>query len=197
VTTTSRKIRVRAASRIARAISLGVFCRLAPSTIAIMRSRKLCPGRVVTRTTSQSDMMRVPPVTALRSPPLSRTTGALSPVTALSSTDATPSRASPSAGITSPALTYTRSPTRRSAAGTSVVSRDFGSVSRRAVTWVRDFRMDAAWALPCPSAMASAKLANSTVAHSQTATPRTNADDSPAPSDSDRTHDIVVRMLPR
>ena len=44
-------------------------------------------------------MTRVPPVTALRSPPLSRTTGALSPVMALSSTEATPSITSPSAGI--------------------------------------------------------------------------------------------------
>ena len=93
---------VRAASRIARAISLGVFCRLAPSTMAIIRSRKLWPGRVETRTTSQSEMTRVPPVTALRSPPLSRTTGALSPVMALSSTEATPSTTSPSAGMTSP-----------------------------------------------------------------------------------------------
>ena len=32
------------------------------------------------RTTSQSESTRVPPVTALRSPPLSRMTGALSPV---------------------------------------------------------------------------------------------------------------------
>ena len=39
---------------------------------------------------------RVPPVTALRSPPLSRMTGALSPVMALSSTEATPSITSPS-----------------------------------------------------------------------------------------------------
>ena len=40
----------------------------------------------------------VPPVTALRSPPLSRMTGALSPVMALSSTEAMPSMASPSPG---------------------------------------------------------------------------------------------------
>ena len=35
-------------------------------------------GSAVTRTTSQSDSTRVPPVTALRSPPDSRITGALS-----------------------------------------------------------------------------------------------------------------------
>ena len=52
------------------------------------RSRR---GWRVMRTTSQSDSTRVPPVTALRSPPLSRITGALSPVIALSSTEATPS----------------------------------------------------------------------------------------------------------
>ena len=55
-----------------------------------MRSRKPSPGLVVARTISQSDNTLVPPVTALRSPPDSRITGALSPVTALSSTEATP-----------------------------------------------------------------------------------------------------------
>ena len=44
----------------------------------------------------------VPPVTALRSPPDSRITGADSPVIALSSTEAAPSMTSPSAGICSP-----------------------------------------------------------------------------------------------
>ena len=47
----------------------------------------------------QSDSTRVPPVTALRSPPDSRMTGALSPVITDSSTDATPSITSPSPGI--------------------------------------------------------------------------------------------------
>ena len=56
------------------------------------------------RTTSQSDSTRVPPVTALKSPPLSRITGALSPVIALSSTEATPSTTSPSPGMSSPGL---------------------------------------------------------------------------------------------
>ena len=87
------------ARRMSRAISLGVFCRLAPSTMAIMRSKKVSPGLTEMRTTSQSDKTRVPPVTPLRSPPLSRITGALSPVIALSSTEATPSITSPSAGM--------------------------------------------------------------------------------------------------
>ena len=46
---------VSAASRMFSAISLGVFWRLAPSTMAIMRSRKVSPGLAVMRTTSQSD----------------------------------------------------------------------------------------------------------------------------------------------
>ena len=40
VPTTRRKMSVRAESRMERAISLGVFCRLAPSMSAIMRSMK-------------------------------------------------------------------------------------------------------------------------------------------------------------
>ena len=51
-----------------------------------MRSRKLSPGSAVMRMMSQSERTRVPPVTAERSPPDSRMTGALSPVIALSST---------------------------------------------------------------------------------------------------------------
>jgi hypothetical protein len=64
---------------------------------------------LVTRTISQSDRTFVPPVTALRSPPLSRMTGALSPVIELSSTDATPTTTSPSAGISPPSSTRTMS----------------------------------------------------------------------------------------
>lgn len=105
-------------SRICRAISLGVFLRRAPSTREIIRSRKVSPGLAVMRTISQSLRTRVPPVTALRSPPDSRMTGALSPVTALSSTAATPSTTSPSPGMMSPASTRTTSPLRSRSAGT-------------------------------------------------------------------------------
>ena len=80
-----------AARTIVRAISLGVFCRLAPSTRAIILSRKLWPGSAVTRMTIRSERTRVPPVTPEWSPPASRITGALSPVMADSSTEATPS----------------------------------------------------------------------------------------------------------
>src|ERR1019366_6209395 len=50
---------------------LGVRWRLAPSTIAIMRSIKASPGLAVMRMCSMSDCSRVPPVTAERSPPAS------------------------------------------------------------------------------------------------------------------------------
>ena len=101
---------VSAASRMFSAISFGVFCRFAPSTRAIIRSMKLSPGFWVISTTIRSDSTLVPPVTADRSPPDSRITGADSPVMADSSTLAMPSTTSPSPGITSPASTTTTSP---------------------------------------------------------------------------------------
>ncbi len=90
VTTASKKMIVNAAKKMSSAISFGVFLRLAPSTMLIMRSRNVSPGFAVILTTNQSLNTRVPPVTAERSPPDSRMTGALSPVMADSSTDATP-----------------------------------------------------------------------------------------------------------
>ena len=127
---------------------------------------KLSPGLVVMRTTIRSERTVVPPVTALRSPPDSRITGADSPVMADSSTVATPSTTSPSPGMTSPASTTTSSPTRRSLPGT--VSMPVG-MSRRATASRLEARKLAAWALPRPSATASAPLAKRTVAHSQRA----------------------------
>ncbi len=166
---------VSAASRMFRAISLGVFCRLAPSTMAIMRSRKVSPGLAVTRTTSQSDSTRVPPVTALRSPPDSRMTGADSPVMALSSTLAAPSMISPSTGTKSPASTNTTSPLRSTVAVTGRWRRRSAGSGRYLAgrSW-RALRSVSAWALPRPSAIASAKLANTTVNHSHIDTPRMN-----------------------
>ena len=118
VAVTTRNRSVRAISSRPSAISFGVFWRLAFSTMAIMRSTKASPGLAVTRTRSQSESTRVPPVTAEKSPPDSRITGADSPVIADSSTEATPSMTSPSAGMVSLASTRTRSPRRRSPAGT-------------------------------------------------------------------------------
>ena len=179
VTTTTRKISVRPASRIPSAISFGVLRRWAPSTSAIMRSRKLSPGSCVISTTIRSESTRVPPVTALRSPPDSRITGADSPVTADSSTEAMPSITVPSPGISSPASTTTTSPLTSCEAGFSPPSRSRATVS------VRIARSAAACALPRPSASASARLAKITVSHNQTATVKVNqAGSSPPPSGS-------------
>ena len=76
-----------------------------------MRSRKVEPGAAVMRTRIQSESTCVPPVTAERSPPDSRMTGADSPVIAASLTEAMPSMTSPSDGMVSPASTSTMSPT--------------------------------------------------------------------------------------
>ena len=120
------------------------------------------------RTRIQSDNTCVPPVTAERSPPDSRMTGADSPVIAASLTEAMPSITSPSDGIMSPASTSTTLPTLRSVEGTR---RKFceSPGPERSLAWVsvRCRRSVSACALPRPSAMASAKLANSTVNQSQ------------------------------
>ncbi len=142
--------------------------------MAIMRSRNPSPSRRVTRTTSQSDNTRVPPVTAEKSPPASRSTGADSPVTALSLTEATPSTTSPSAGMTSLASTSTRSPRLSAADSTVWYSPRALPTSRLACTWRRMERNVAACALPRPSATASAKLANNTVNHNQAEMASTN-----------------------
>jgi hypothetical protein len=96
--TTTRKTMVSPASRMPSAISFGVLRRAAPSTRAIMRSMNDWPGSCVISTTMRSESTRVPPVTALRSPPASRMTGADSPVMADSSTEAIPSITVPRRG---------------------------------------------------------------------------------------------------
>src|SRR6478609_10648516 len=162
-TTTIRKMIVNFTSSSESAISLGVFWRSAPSTSRIILSMNPSPGSAVIDTLIQSDRTLVPPVTAERSPPDSRITGADSPVIADSSTEAIPSTISPSPGISSPADTITRSPARRSDAGT--VSSLPSGVSRRAIRSARVRRSVSACALPRPSAIASAKFANKTVNH--------------------------------
>ena len=99
--TTRRKTRVNAISRTSRATSFGVLRRFAPSISEIIRSRKVSPGLAVILTMIELAMTSVPPVTALRSPPDSRTTGADSPVTAASFTSAAPATISPSPAIIS------------------------------------------------------------------------------------------------
>ena len=183
--TTMRKIRVNTCSREPSASSFGVFLRCAPSTRPIMRSMKLSPGMVVTSMAMASESTRVPPVTAQRSPPASRMTGADSPVMADSSTLAAPTITSPSAGIGSPAETMTMSPGTRSVAATLVVcAAGFSSaaaalaplLSLKASEVVREARSDSACALPRPSATASASVAKSTVNHSHTVMEILNSD---------------------
>src|SRR6266478_4405643 len=130
-----------------------------------MRSMKVDPCAAVMRTRIQSDSTCVPPVTAERSPPDSRITGADSPVIAASLTEATPSITSPSEGMLSPASTRTISPTLRLVPETS---RYLLPAPSNSLAWlsVRVLRNVSACALPRPSATASAKLANSTVNHS-------------------------------
>ncbi|MDT4836550.1 hypothetical protein FQZ97_702550 [compost metagenome] len=202
VTVTMRNTIVSATSRMVSAISFGVLWRLAASTMPIMRSRNDSPGFTEMRTTSQSDSTRVPPVTAEKSPPDSRTTGADSPVMALSSTEATPSITSPSSGITSPASTSTTSPLRRLGACSGSHGAPWcgccWSFSFLAQVSLRRPRSEAACALLRPSASASAKLANSTVNHSHTVTASTKAGCMPVSPGklSACTQSSVVRMLP-
>ena len=158
-----------------RAISLGVLWRSAPSTSAIMRSTNESPGEEEMRTTIWSDNTTVPPVTALRSPPDSRITGADSPVMADSSTVAMPSTTSPSPGMVSPAATSTRSPTCSRVDGTVSVCRSPPDPRRtRAVVSRVTLRRLSACARPRPSATDSASAANSTVAHSHAAVAQLN-----------------------
>ncbi len=118
VATTSRKIIVNAESKIVRAISFGVFCRFDPSTKEIILSRNVFPGSDVTRIMILSLRTFVPPVTELRSSPLSRMTGADSPVIADSSTLAIPSIMTPSQGMIFPVSQMTLSPFFKLVAGT-------------------------------------------------------------------------------
>ncbi len=158
-----------------------------------MRSRNVSPGLEVMRTLIQSESTLVPPVTALRSPPDSRITGALSPVMADSSTLAMPSMTSPSPGMISPASTSTMSPLRSAVAATVLAS--CRSARRRAVVSVLVLRSVSACALPRPSAMASAKLANSTVNHSQSVIWKVKPA-TPAPAARSRTARTVVMAAP-
>ena len=185
---------VKPASRIDSAISFGVFCRFAPSTSAIIRSRNVSPALAVIFTTISSDSTRVPPVTAERSPPDSRMTGADSPVIADSSTVAMPSTTSPSPGITSPADTTQRSP--RSSCEDALSTIDPSGSRTRAVVSARVFLSVAACALPRPSAIASAKLANRTVNQSHAATSAANAFWVPVESPQSRMARSVVTSAP-
>lgn len=172
-----------------------------------MRSTKLCPGFEVILTTMRSESTVVPPVTAERSPPDSRTTGADSPVMADSSTEAMPQTMSPSPGIVWPAATTTTSPYLSSEETTSVVVvcsadgsfRSSHPSTRIALVAVRVLRNVSAWALPRPSAIDSARLAKMTVSHSHTAMAVEKPTETPpsvTPVSSSRPAMMVVRTAP-
>ncbi len=158
-----------------------------------MRSRNVSPGLAVMRTVIWSESTLVPPVTALRSPPDSRITGALSPVITDSSTVAMPSITSPSLGIRSPASTSTVSPERSLEAGTCSTMRPLTIFLASASVLV--LRSESACALPRASAMASAKFANSTVNHSHSTIWNVNPS-SPAPLATSRIRKAVVTAAP-
>ncbi len=152
-------------SRIVSAISLGVFCRCAPSTSAIIRSMKVSPGLEVMRMTIRSESTLVPPVTALRSPPLSRMTGALSPVIADSSTRRDALDHLAVAGDDVARLADDQVALAQLGAGDALLALPLTSL--RAMVSVLVLRSASACALPRPSAIASAKFAKSTVNQSQ------------------------------
>ena len=114
----------------------------------------------------------MPPVTAERSLPASRITGADSPVIADSSIEAIPSTISPSAGTISPASDL--DDVAAAELGRRHVFEAPSARRRWATVVVRVARSDSACALPRPSAIASAKLAKSTVSHSQNEITATN-----------------------
>src|ERR1035437_7082254 len=168
VTVAKRKTMVRPARRMSSAISFGVFWRSAPSTRRIIRSRKVCPCSDVIWTTMRSESTVVPPVTAERSPPASRMTGADSPVIADSFTDAIPSTTVPSPGIISFAATTTRSSFLSWVDGTRSSRCAFPPpTSRRATVSVRARRRASACALPRPSATPPAKFGKKSGAHQE------------------------------
>ena len=152
---------VKLTNKVFSAISFGVFCLEAPSTKEIILSRKDFPGSEVILIFNQSLTTVVPPVTEEKSPPASLVTGALSPVMADSSTDATPSITSPSFGMTSFILTITISPFFSSEAFTTF-SVPFFSTKFATVSFFVFFK-ESACAFPLPSATDSAKFANKIV----------------------------------
>ena len=138
-----------------------------------MRSRNVSPGLAVMRTTSQSDSTRVPPVTAEKSPPLRGSPARFAG-----------DRALVDRGDAFDHLAVARDRCRRLRPARRRPCAELGgrlgqpSWRRRcgcrrassAMVSLRAPRSAAACALPRPSAIASAKLANSTVNQSQSAT---------------------------
>jgi hypothetical protein len=143
--------------------------RLLPLGALDQRDHAVEEGRAraaVIRTRIQSDSTCVPPVTAERSPPDSRITGADSPVIAASLTEATPFDHLAVGGDDVAGLDQHDVADLEAGAGHQLVTWSAPAAISLASVSVRA-RSDSACALPRPSATASAKLANSTVNHSQ------------------------------
>ena len=166
--TANTKMIVMPASRMLSAISFGVFCRSAPSTSAIMRSRKVEPGR-------GGDAHLDPVGEHLRAAGDGRAVAAgladdrrgfAGDRRLVDRGDALDHLAV--GGIRSPASTSTTSPALRLGRRHELVVL---ACRRGRAAWPRSrcacSRSASACALPRPSATASAKLANSTVNQSQ------------------------------
>jgi hypothetical protein len=178
---------VAATNSITKPVSRGVRECPVISETEIMGSKN--PSRLLTRTTSQSDSTWVPQRTDENCAPTVRSTGADSPVTAPSLTEAAPSMTVPSAGMMSLASTSTRSP--RCSVPASTMQYWFRLVPSSRFACVRP-PIDpslAAHALAHSTATASAKLANSTLNHSHAAISSMNVARHASPT-------IVVKMLP-
>jgi len=154
VITASRKISVRPAIRMFSAISFGVFCR-SPLDQAIMRSGKSRPVGSDAYVDLIREHLRAS-VTALRSPPDSRSPAAFAVMTD-SSTVAMPSITSPSRNDVAGFADHT-SPERSLEAGTAQCVRDHAPGDGIGLGLAQRI----ACALPRASAIASAKFANST-----------------------------------
>ena len=159
---------MRPASRMLSAISFGVFWRAAPSTSAIMRSRNDSPGLALMRTTSWSESTRVPPVTAraIAAALADHRRGLAGDgrlVDARDALDHVAVAGDQLAGLDDHHVALAQ---RR---GRDRLDRRRRAGGARAVS-LRILRSVSAWALPRPSAIASAKFAKSTVNHSQSAT---------------------------
>ena len=156
------------ASRMLRAISLGVFCRLAPSTRAIMRSRKVSPG--FERDAHDDPVGQHPGAAGDRRAVAARLAddrGRLAGDGRLVDRgDALDDLAVAGDDLARPRRRTGRRP---AAALDGLLDRRRPALRTRAMVSERVLRRVSAWALPRPSAMASAKLANSTVNHSQSA----------------------------
>ena len=165
---TIRKMIVRPARRMVSAISLGVFWRSAPSTRAIMRSRKVSPGSEVMRTAiwSESTLRAAgdgAAVAAALADHRRRLAGDRRLVDRGDALDDVAVAGDDLAGRDD-----------HDVAAAQLGRRDLLDRRRRsrrlAKVSVLILRSASACALPRPSAIASAKLANSTVNHSQPVT---------------------------